>query len=311
MSSDKRTSAPNWFRHAIKTPFEDRYVVVRGCCIHYLRWGKPRRPGLLFIHGGYAHAHWWSFLAPAFAEHYCVAAIDLGGMGDSQHRKKYTPETFTEEVMAVCDDAGLADKPIVVGHSFGGLVALKTGVLHGDKLTGVVLVDFPLRPPEAQKEYDSRRPVVRTKEIYPDRQAAFKRFRLIPSQPCENQFILDYIAGHSLGKVNGGWSWKFDEKMFEHFKSGDVAGDLTKVKCRLAVIYGERSALFPKETVDYMSTILAKNQPVVVMPHVHHHLFLEQPLAFIQTLMELLTSWHSAKHSRVTAHNHKAKCATL
>jgi pimeloyl-ACP methyl ester carboxylesterase len=294
MRTTKKTIAPKWFTAAVGTPFEERFVTVRRASIHYLRWGEPKNPGLLFIHGGFAHAHWWDFIAPSFTKHYCVAAIDLSGMGDSSHRESYSAETFAEEVMTVCSDASFAKGPVIIGHSFGGLVALKTGVLFGKKLSGVVLVDFPLRPPETQKEHESRRPWVRSKEIYPEREAALKRFRLIPPQPCENEFILEYIAGHSLAKVNGGWSWKFDDKMFDKFRSGNIALELSSVACPLAVVYGERSALFPPEIVEYMSGVLEKTATVIPLPGVHHHMFLEQPQVFIRTLRSLLAQWKRA-----------------
>jgi pimeloyl-ACP methyl ester carboxylesterase len=300
MSKKKKTIPPKWFTAAVQTRYEERFVQVRGVAIHYLRWGKAGKPGLLFIHGGFAHAHWWDFIAPAFAQDYCVAAVDLGGMGDSGHRKKYSTETFADEVMSVCSHAGFADRPVVIGHSFGGLVALKTGVLHGGELSGVVLVDFPLRPPEMQKEHESKGPLIRPKETYPERQIALNRFRLIPPQPCENQFILDYIAGHSLAKVDGGWCWKFDDKMFDRFKSGNIASELSSIKCRLAVIYGERSALFPPEIVRYMSSVLKKTTRVISLPGVHHHLFLEQPRVFVKTLRKLLEQWLS-KEERSTS----------
>jgi pimeloyl-ACP methyl ester carboxylesterase len=227
-------------------------------------------------------------------------------MGDSDYRRKYSAEVFSEEVMSVCSHAGFAQRPFVVGHSFGGLVALKTGVLHGEKLSGVVLVDFPLRPPESQKESDSRRPLIKPKEIYPDRSTALKRFRLIPSQPCENEFILQFIASHSLAKVDGGWSWKFDDQLFKRFKSPNISKDLSSVACRLAVIYGERSALFPPEIVDHMSRVLQKTTPVHILPGAHHHLFLEQPRVFIKTLQNLLVQWeHAGGISRRTKMPHR------
>jgi pimeloyl-ACP methyl ester carboxylesterase len=247
---------------------------------------------LLFVHGGFAHAHWWDFIAPSFAKEYSVAAIDLGGMGDSTHRQKYSAAIFAAEVMSVCEHAGFAKKPVVVGHSFGGLVALKTGALRGRDLSGVVLIDFPLRPPEVQKEHESKRPPwIRPKEIYPKREDALKRFRLIPPQPCENEFILKYIADHSLARVDGGWNWKFDGKMFDNFNSGNIASELASVKCPLAVIYGGRSALFPPVIVEYMNQILPAKSEVICFPEAHHHLFLEQPREFVSTLQNVLKTW--------------------
>jgi pimeloyl-ACP methyl ester carboxylesterase len=291
--------APKWFSCAINAPFEDRYVHVESSRIHYLRWGQPGRPGLLFVHGGFAHAHWWDFIAPFFTANHCVAAIDLSGMGDSQYRQKYSGKTFAKEVMAVCTDAGFAPHPVIIGHSFGGLVALKTGSLYGKKLTGVVLADFPIRPPDVQKEHEARRPLVRPKETYPSRDAALKRFRLIPAQPSEHKFILDHIASHSLAKVNGGWSWKFDDKIFDEFEIGNITRELRQLKCRLAVIYGQHSALFPPEIVVYMKKLLPRNVPIIVIPNAYHHLFLDKPFAFKGTLKALLADWeHAAPKGR-------------
>ena len=82
-----RAPEPDWFRWAISHPGQSQFVMVAGCRIHYLHWGRePARPGergLLFVHGGGAHSHWWSYIAPYFTRDFRVAAIDLSGMGDS------------------------------------------------------------------------------------------------------------------------------------------------------------------------------------------------------------------------------------
>ena len=78
-----------WFEEAIKITPESKYVDSNGAKIHYLVWGETTNPGLFLIHGYSAHAHWWDFIAPSFLEDYCVVAIDLSGMGDSEHRNSY------------------------------------------------------------------------------------------------------------------------------------------------------------------------------------------------------------------------------
>jgi pimeloyl-ACP methyl ester carboxylesterase len=57
------------------------------------------------------------------------------------------------------------------------------------------------------------------------------------------------------------------------------------------VIYGDRSALFPRETIDYMRTVLDKSVPVITIAEAHHHLFLDQPLVFVETIQRLLAGW--------------------
>ena len=98
-------STPKWFRDAIAAPYEDGATEVRGCQVHYLRWGTRGRPGLVLVHGGAAHAHWWSFIAPLLAAEYRVvgarpvrprrqrtaqrlSARDLGARGDGRRRAR-------------------------------------------------------------------------------------------------------------------------------------------------------------------------------------------------------------------------------
>src|SRR5262249_16969216 len=155
-----------------------------------------------------AHAHWWTFIAPFLLEHYRVAALDLSGMGDSDHRERYSPEAFAAEVVAVMDALEYGDDTIVIGHSFRGFVTLNTALPHPQRVGGIVLVDSAVRPPDFQWERDPRRSPIRPKRVYNDYAEALGRFRLMPPQDCNNLYILEYIGKHSLKETDGGWAWK-------------------------------------------------------------------------------------------------------
>ncbi len=298
------THVPGWFKRALDVPFEDRTVEVGGVPIHYLYWpshvADAPRPGLVFVHGNGAHAHWWTFLAPFFLNEYQVAAIDLSGAGDSGYRDHYTPEQFAEEVITVAADAGFGNDTIVVGHSFGGFITLKTGLLHNDVLEGIVLVDSAVRPPDYQWERDPRRSPIKPKRVYDSFAAAHARFRLMPPQDCSNQFILDYIGEHSLKETDGGWTWKFDDGMFRKFEFGtNMHEELAQLQCRVGVIYGEDSYLFSQDIADYMFKVLDESVPFVGIPEAQHHLFLDQPLAFVSALRTLLAEWRHSRPNRL------------
>jgi len=296
--SEDTIEAPDWFIRAVAAPREDRVVTVDGCVIHYLRWGDPTKPGVLLVSGSGAHAHWWDFIAPYFTDHNCVAAIDLSGMGDSGHRQSYSSEVFAKELISVCGDAGFKRDAVIIGHSFGGFVTLKAGLIYGDHLTGVVLVDAPVRPPDYEWERDPKYSPIQPKRVYADFATALARFRLVPAQPCENRFLLDYLGRHSLVKVEAGWSWKFDDRLFQGFKIGNMSEDLSNLACRVGVIYGENSQLFSQEVADYMFKVLDRSVPFVAIPEANHHLLLDQPLAVISALRTLLAEWRHSKPQR-------------
>ena len=116
------SDAPGWFTRAIDTTPESHRIDVDGTSIHYLAWGERDLPGIVLVHGGAAHAHWWDHIGPSFLPDYRVVALDLSGHGDSDRREEYTLRAWTEEVAAVIDDAGFTSPPVVVGHSMGGFV---------------------------------------------------------------------------------------------------------------------------------------------------------------------------------------------
>jgi pimeloyl-ACP methyl ester carboxylesterase len=297
-------SAPRWFQQALEAPCEDRWVEVSGARIHYLYFARDEAlPGLVLVHGNGAHAHWWRFIAPFFLGDYRVAALDLSGMGDSSHRDRYSPELFAEEVISVARDAGFGRDVIVVGHSFGGFVTIQTAIHHGDELTGVVLVDSPVRPPDYAWERDPRRSPIRPKRVYDSFDAALGRFRLMPPQDCNNDFVLDYIGRHSITEVEGGYSWKFDDRMFAKLEFHNSGEDLRKLACRVAVMYGDDSYLFDQEIADYMFSVLDESVPFMALPEAQHHVFLDQPLAFVAALRMLLAEW---RHSRPHRQPHRA-----
>lgn len=294
--------APQWFEEAVGTNPESRFVTVEGARIHYLRWGDPARPGLLLVHGNAAHAYWWSFIAPFLARSFNVAAIDLSGMGDSDWRPEgYSMETFAREELAVCEDAGMfgpAEPPIIVAHSFGGFVTLLTGALYGERLAGTVIVDSPVNPPG---RWRGGPPLTdRPHKIYPSIAAALARFRLLPPQNCDNLYLLDWVARHSLKESTGGFSWKFDPAIWRDFSIGDTAARLKATKCRIAVFRGEHSILLPPEIGEYMFNLLGRAAPVVEIPQAKHHVMLDQPLALVAALRALLADWeHSSPRRRI------------
>src|SRR6202050_1049754 len=56
---------------------------ANGLALNCLDYGGEGKCPLLFLHGGSAHAHWWDFVAPAFAGDFHALALDQRGHGES------------------------------------------------------------------------------------------------------------------------------------------------------------------------------------------------------------------------------------
>src|SRR3954463_4509627 len=197
-------NAPDWFRRALDVPYDDGEVVVDGAEVHYLAWGERGRRGLVFVHGGGAHAHWWTPIAASFARQFRVLAIDLSGHGDSDHRDEYVLEQWTREVMAVASAGGIAGHPVVVGHSMGGFVTIATAALHEDDLSGVIVCDSPVTEEDPEIGAFRLREAFGRPRTYETVEDAMSRLRTAPAQPRYLDYVIDHVARQSLKPVDGG-----------------------------------------------------------------------------------------------------------
>ncbi|MGV0036306.1 MAG: alpha/beta fold hydrolase [Candidatus Azotimanducaceae bacterium WSBS_2022_MAG_OTU7] len=279
---------PDWFEQYISVKPAHHSCQVEGATIAYQHWKNTGKPGLLFVHGHAAHAHWWDFIAPAFVSDYDVIAIDNSGSGDSDHRNEYTAALFAREIVE-CIQAADMHSPSVIGHSFGGTITRIAAHLYPAQIDSIVIVDSALPPKKSSRE-PLPMPKVRSR-FYDSLEQGKRRFRLRPPQPCDNRFILDYIAGHSLKKMQEGFKFKLDSAVFAKMSPTEefpAAADMVRnTQIPVGFIYGEKSRFFPPAIAGDLGLIL---DPALIrlVPDAYHHVFLDQPLRFIEALQDLL-----------------------
>jgi pimeloyl-ACP methyl ester carboxylesterase len=292
---------PTWFTENLNHQPSEHFVDVRGAKIHYLNWLNPGKPGLLFIHGHAAHAHWWDFIAPGLATDYSIAAIDLSGSGDSDHRKLYSTEIFAEEIAAVIAAEGWDDVSLVA-HSFGGVMARCTTFLYPGLIQTMVLVDSVVngraRNAKATEKASRspRRSGATQERIYETISEGQRRFRLKPPQPCENAYIIDHISRHSLKKTPTGYTFKLDRKLFPKLQaSPNLPNGLQMVQSFMGTkgfVIGEDSHFFTGVNTSNLEALQSLNpgKYLQVISGARHHVFLDKPQSFVRSLKTLLSS---------------------
>jgi pimeloyl-ACP methyl ester carboxylesterase len=297
---------PEWFKRAVAAPYNSRHVDVAGCAIHYLQWGDKNNPGLLFVAGSGGHAHWFSHVAPLFADQFNVVAMDIAGCGDSGRREHYTRELIVTEIMGVCADTGMFDAaipPILAGHSVGGQHVVRTAIAHSQSLLGVIAIDAlryaELPHDSAVKALKGPRPAPRPAPVYADYQSAVARFRLTPppAVDIDAAYLLDHIARHSLRQVESGWTWKFDTALASVSTLGvELKDALKKLSCRAAAIYGEHTHLTDDTLLTSMNAATHNEVPVFVIPGSTHYPMIDNPLAFVAAIKGITLAWIAAAY---------------
>ena len=118
-----------------KYPLEKK-VSVGNIELSYRQWKTSGRP-ILLLHGLASNARIWDLVAPILAEHYSVIAVDQRGHGKSaKPNEGYDFSTVTEDVITFMDTVNIYN-PIIVGHSWGGSVALCLATKYPERITGL------------------------------------------------------------------------------------------------------------------------------------------------------------------------------
>lgn len=117
-----------------------RFVEIDGQRIHYIDAGEGRP--ILMVHGlgGTLH-HMRRPLMEAFGEGYRLIALDRPGSGYST-RARGAGASLAEQARFIAKfiDALQLERPLLVGHSLGGAIALATALDFPGKISGLALL---------------------------------------------------------------------------------------------------------------------------------------------------------------------------
>jgi pimeloyl-ACP methyl ester carboxylesterase len=208
------------------------------------------RTTLLFIHGLGSNLKFWRYQLDAFAaEKYRVVAFDMLGYGKSDK-----PATFPYTMDAMADvvrelaEAIDADRPILIGHSMGGHVAMTFAIRFPVRLSALVLAS------PAGFEAFSRREKAWFRKGYSTalikgagedaiwkniRQNNFNRWR------SEYEWLVEERVRVARGP-------EFDQYAYANVKSVQgltetdfVRENLGAIKAPTLIVYGDRDRLIP------------------------------------------------------------------
>ncbi|MHA6669368.1 alpha/beta fold hydrolase [Homoserinimonas sp. A447] len=281
-------------------PPERLSAVEAGVRRSWNQWGVPGAPAVVLVHGAGANSRWWDHLAPAMLRSGIghVVACDLTGHGDSDWVLGYSLDGWAQDVEAIRRASGAAPDAVLIGHSLGGVVALTAVQRDPAPWGGLVVVDSPVgrpfKPVRMQSDGD-----VGERVRYALREQLLSRFRLVPDQPLPDRGLLDYIAGHSVTRLDdNSWVWKFDPAIFSRRKPRDPVhwSIPDRLAERVGFVWGEHSGVVRVQDVEAARDALG-DEAVFAIAGAHHHLILDSPQEFLDAMDAVLARWASSPRS--------------
>ena len=200
------------------------------------------RPPVLFVHGYFADATVFSEWLPFFAARGVPAyAVHLRGRADSRtgtHLGRASIQDFVEDAARVARDL---DKPAVIGHSMGGLIAQRLAE-RGEVRAAVLVTPAPprgitvLSAKLARKQLKYLPSILRSRVVNPARED-LRELVLNRVPPGLQDIVLDAFvpdsgrAGRDMSIVG-------------------VPVDVDRVKCPILVIAASDDQFIPKGIIE-------------------------------------------------------------
>jgi pimeloyl-ACP methyl ester carboxylesterase len=118
-------------------------ISINGGRINYIHTGEG--PDVVLVHGlATSLAFWYSGIVLPLRHHYQITTYDLRGHGkSSMPGSGYTYGHMAEDLLCLSEHLNLR-RFHLVGHSFGGLIALCFAIRYPERLKSLVLADAPI-----------------------------------------------------------------------------------------------------------------------------------------------------------------------
>jgi pimeloyl-ACP methyl ester carboxylesterase len=280
-------------------------IVVDNQVVHYEVFGHGRP--VLFLHGWLGSWRYWYPTMQVVAEQFRTYSFDFLGFGES--RRKTTEEsirTYSQQVIRFMDELGI-DRIALVGHSMGGMVAMKTALDYPDRVQCVVTVGAP---------FDGRSiswllKLTRNQALA----STFARWSWL------RRTLFHFFLGQDYNADNGTVAQDVQEVLDESLKSNaetlraticsmlhtDLRPELPRLNVPALVVHGRRDDVVNPNQVKLFRDIAMAD--VMVMEKSRHFPFSDEPGAFNDRVLRFLkemsvptsSPWNQPRVSDVSA----------
>lgn len=247
---------------------------INGVLLNY----EVSGPGedLLLLHGWGHDLHAWDQVVPELEKKYRVWRLDLPGFGKSSlPGREWGLRQYAEVVGRFVQAHRLQDL-ILVGHSFGGRIAILLASNQPRWLKQIVLIDSAgLIPKRTLKKFTV---------LILARVGSFL-VRVLPRETKEKLSRRFRLLMGAEDYANAG----FLEPIFLKIVRQDLASELKDITVPTGIIWGEQDAITPLEQARRLERGIV-GAKLVVLPGVGHVPFEENPSLFIIALRGLLNT---------------------
>ena len=231
-------------------------IKVQGLKVNYIQYGKGK--DILLLHGWGQNIEMMKPLGDAFCDRFRVTIIDFPGFGQSEEPKeKWTIDKYSLMLEDFVKQTGIK-KPIVMGHSFGGRVAIR----------------FSSRNP-IEKLILFGSPCIRVQEKLPLKVRILKKLKKLPGMNEIGEFMKQYIGSRDYKSASPIMRETLVEVVNE-----DLSKYAREIEEPTLLIWGEQDTEAPVEEAKELESIMT-DAALIILPGTHY--------AYLENLSRVIT----------------------
>lgn len=248
--------------------------------------GEPKTPAIIFLNGFLTnHSMWTAVIAHLGDAARCIT-YDLRGFGENQAGDPVVSvEGHTSDLMSVVDQCGV-ERPLLCGHSLGGLVALRAAARDRERFAGLVVCGAHAKSPSDDERLQWAGWMTRADGLGPARFA--------------NQYLETALSQDTIDQPDSPFDRLVDEAAAQSIIASkaallammarvDALAPLERQPVPLLITGGAEDRFTPPEALLRMGLGIEGAQFVRV-PHAGHLAPVDNPEFFANALLRFLQS---------------------
>lgn len=220
-------------------------INIKDLDVNYIQYGKGK--DIVLLHGWGQNIEMMKFLGDRFCDNYRVTILDFPGFGESlEPSVAWTIEDYALLLEDFINKLKIK-KPIIIGHSFGGRVAIRYSAIN--PISKLVLFGSPC---------------IRTTEELPLSIKFLKKLKTLPGMNSLGEKMKKYIGSRDYKAAS-----PIMRQTLVNVVNEDLSSYAQKIKAPALLIWGEADTEAPVEEAKLLEGIMY-DAALIVLPGTHY-----------------------------------------
>lgn len=221
-------------------------ISIKNIDVNYIQYGKGKEDILLF-HGWGQNIEMMKPIGDRFEEKYRITILDFPGFGESEEPKEaWSIDDYVDVVKELVKKLKIK-KPIIMGHSFGGRVAIKYSA--SNPCSKLILFGAPC---------------IRTKEVLTMKVKLLKKLKTLPGMNSIGEKMKKYIGSRDYKAAS-----PIMRQTLVNTVNEDLSSSAKKIKTEALLIWGVDDTEAPLEDAKKLEMIM-EDAALITLPGTHY-----------------------------------------